>query len=58
MADIDLDRLDEPVGRLAPEEQRAVDEELEIVLGLQCAPSPSCQRSSMALRKSVTAQAR
>jgi mRNA interferase MazF len=31
---VDLDRLDEHVGRLAPDEQRAVDETLELVLGL------------------------
>jgi mRNA interferase MazF len=31
---VDLDRLDEHVGRLAPYEQRAVDEALELVLGL------------------------
>jgi mRNA interferase MazF len=31
---VDLQRLDEQVGRLAPEEQRAVDEALELVLGL------------------------
>jgi mRNA interferase MazF len=31
---VDLDRLDEHVGRLAPEEQRAVDEAMELVLGL------------------------
>jgi mRNA interferase MazF len=30
----DLHRLGERVGRLAPEEQRAVDEALELVLGL------------------------
>jgi mRNA-degrading endonuclease toxin of MazEF toxin-antitoxin module len=31
---VDLNRLDEQVGRLAPHEQRAVDEALELVLGL------------------------
>lgn len=31
---VDLSRLDEHVGRLAPDEQRAVDEALELVLGL------------------------
>jgi mRNA interferase MazF len=31
---VDVDRLGERVGRLAPEEQRAVDEALELVLGL------------------------
>lgn len=31
---VDLDRLDEHVGRLAPDEQRAVDDALELVLGL------------------------
>jgi mRNA interferase MazF len=31
---VDLHRLDEHVGRLAPEEQRAVDEALELVLAL------------------------
>jgi mRNA interferase MazF len=31
---VDLNRLDEHVGRLAPDEQRAVDEALELVLGL------------------------
>jgi mRNA-degrading endonuclease toxin of MazEF toxin-antitoxin module len=31
---VDLHRLDEHVGRLAPVEQRAVDEALELVLGL------------------------
>jgi mRNA-degrading endonuclease toxin of MazEF toxin-antitoxin module len=31
---VDLRRLDEHVGRLAPDEQRAVDEALELVLGL------------------------
>jgi mRNA interferase MazF len=31
---VDLQRLDEQVGRLAPDEQRAVDEALELVLGL------------------------
>lgn len=31
---VDLHRLDEHVGRLAPDEQRAVDEALELVLGL------------------------
>ena len=31
---VDLQRLDEHVGRLAPDEQRAVDDALELVLGL------------------------
>jgi mRNA interferase MazF len=31
---VDLSRLDTHVGRLAPEEQRSVDEALELVLGL------------------------
>jgi mRNA interferase MazF len=31
---VDLSRLDEHVGRLTPDEQRAVDEALEVVLGL------------------------
>jgi mRNA interferase MazF len=31
---VDLSRLDQHVGRLAPDEQRAVDEALELVLGL------------------------
>jgi len=31
---VDLDRLDRHVGRLAPTEQRAVDDALELVLGL------------------------
>jgi mRNA interferase MazF len=31
---VDLQRLDEHVGRLAADQQRAVDEALEIVLGL------------------------
>ena len=31
---VDLDRLAEQVGRLAADEQRAVDEALELVLGL------------------------
>ena len=31
---VDLDRLDECVGHLAPAEQRAVDEALELLLGL------------------------
>jgi mRNA interferase MazF len=31
---VDLDRLDTHVGRLAPDEQRAVDGALELVLGL------------------------
>jgi mRNA interferase MazF len=31
---VDLDRLTEHVGRLAADEQRAVDEALELVLGL------------------------
>jgi mRNA interferase MazF len=31
---VDLSRLAEHVGRLAPDEQRAVDEALELVLGL------------------------
>ena len=31
---VDPDPLDEHVGRLAPDEQRAVDEALELVLGL------------------------
>jgi mRNA interferase MazF len=31
---VDLNRLDEHVGRLALDEQRAVDEALELVLGL------------------------
>ena len=31
---VDLDRLDVRVGHLAPDEQRAVDEALELVLGL------------------------
>jgi len=31
---VDLDRLGEEVGRLAAHEQRAVDEALELVLGL------------------------
>jgi mRNA interferase MazF len=31
---VDLERLAEHVGRLAPAEQRAVDEALELVLGL------------------------
>jgi mRNA interferase MazF len=31
---VDLHRLGERVGRLAPEEQRAIDEALELVLGL------------------------
>jgi mRNA interferase MazF len=31
---VDLHRLDEHVGRLTPEEQRAVDEAMELVLGL------------------------
>jgi mRNA interferase MazF len=31
---VDLHRLDEHLGRLAPDEQRAVDEALELVLGL------------------------
>ena len=31
---VDLRRLDEHVGRLQPDEQRAVDEALELVLGL------------------------
>ena len=31
---VDLNRLDEHVGRLAPDEQRAVDDALELVLGL------------------------
>jgi mRNA interferase MazF len=31
---VDVQRLDENVGRLAPDEQRAVDEALELVLGL------------------------
>jgi mRNA interferase MazF len=31
---VDLDRLDEHVGRLGPGEQRAVDDALELVLGL------------------------
>jgi mRNA interferase MazF len=31
---VDLDRLDEHAGHLAPDEQRAVDDALELVLGL------------------------
>jgi mRNA interferase MazF len=31
---VDLSRLDKHVGRLTPDEQRAVDESLELVLGL------------------------
>jgi mRNA interferase MazF len=31
---VDVDRLDRRAGRLTPEEQRAVDEALELVLGL------------------------
>lgn len=31
---VDLDRLDQHVGRLGPGEQRAVDDALELVLGL------------------------
>ena len=31
---IDLDRLDAHMGRLSPQEQRAVDEAMELVLGL------------------------
>jgi mRNA interferase MazF len=31
---VDLDRLDQHAGRLAPHEQRSVDEALELVLGL------------------------
>jgi mRNA interferase MazF len=31
---VDLHRLDEHVGRLTPEEQHAVDEAMELVLGL------------------------
>ena len=31
---VDLDRLGEPTGRLSAHEQRAVDEALELVLGL------------------------
>jgi len=31
---VDLHRLDEHMGRLAPDEQRAVDEAMELVLGL------------------------
>jgi len=31
---VDMQRLDEHVGRLAPDEQRAVDDALELVLGL------------------------
>ena len=31
---VDLDRLAEPAGRLTSEEQRSVDEALELVLGL------------------------
>jgi len=31
---VDLHRLGEHVGRLAPDEQRAVDEALELILGL------------------------
>jgi mRNA interferase MazF len=31
---VDLQRLDAPSGRLAPDEQRAVDDALELVLGL------------------------
>jgi mRNA interferase MazF len=31
---VDLERLDARVGRLAPHEQRAVDDALELVLGL------------------------
>jgi mRNA interferase MazF len=31
---VDVERLDEHVGRLAPDERRAVDEALELVLGL------------------------
>jgi mRNA interferase MazF len=31
---VDLDRLGKQAGRLAPDEQRAVDEALELVLGL------------------------
>jgi mRNA interferase MazF len=31
---VDLERLGEQAGRLAPDEQRAVDEALELVLGL------------------------
>jgi mRNA interferase MazF len=31
---VDLDRLDRHVGRLTPDEQRAVDDALELVLGL------------------------
>ena len=31
---VDLSRLDQHAGRLAPSEQRAVDEALELVLGL------------------------
>jgi len=31
---VDLDRLDQHVGRLGPGEQRAVDEALELVLAL------------------------
>lgn len=31
---VDLQRLDEHMGRLAPDEQRAVDEALELVLAL------------------------
>ena len=31
---VDLDRLDQHVGRLTPQEQQAIDEALELVLGL------------------------
>jgi len=31
---VDLDRLSEPAGHLSPREQRAVDDALELVLGL------------------------